>query len=113
MSTPVLELRDVRKSYPGGVQALRGVSLAIARGELAAIVGPSGSGKSTLLHMMGTLDRPTSGAVAVEGREVSTAGDDELAGVRARRLAGVAASLRPTLGLHLGQCQKRPEEPRS
>ncbi|HZO07500.1 MAG TPA: ABC transporter ATP-binding protein, partial [Solirubrobacterales bacterium] len=86
---PVLELRDVRKSYPGGVEALRGVSLAIGAGELTAIVGPSGSGKSTLLHMMGTLDRPTSGSVAVEGREVSAASDDELAGVRATRIGFV------------------------
>ena len=89
MSAPVLELRDVRKSYPGGVEALRGVSLAIGAGELTAIVGPSGSGKSTLLHMMGTLDRPTSGSVAVEGREVSAASDDELAGVRATRIGFV------------------------
>ena len=63
---PVLELRDVRKAYPGGVEALRGVSLRIDRGELTAIVGPSGSGKSTLLHLMGTLDRPSSGRIAVD-----------------------------------------------
>jgi putative ABC transport system ATP-binding protein len=86
---PVLELRDVRKTYPGGVEALRGVSLRVERGELIAIVGPSGSGKSTLLHLMGTLDRPSSGTIAVEGRDVSTAGDDELAGVRARRIGFV------------------------
>jgi putative ABC transport system ATP-binding protein len=86
---PVLELEDVRKSYPGGVEALRGVSLTIERGELTAIVGPSGSGKSTLLHLMGTLDRPTSGRVAIEGRDVSRAGDDELAGLRATRIGFV------------------------
>jgi putative ABC transport system ATP-binding protein len=86
---PVLELRDVRKSYPGGVEALRGVSLAIGRGELAAIVGPSGSGKSTLLHLMGTLDRPSGGTVAIEGRDLSQAGDDELAGLRATRIGFV------------------------
>ena len=86
---PVVELRDVRKTYPGGVEALRGVSLRIERGELIAIVGPSGSGKSTLLHLMGTLDRPTSGTIAVEGRDVSSAGDDELAGVRAKRIGFV------------------------
>jgi putative ABC transport system ATP-binding protein len=86
---PVLELCDVRKTYPGGVEALRGVSLSVARGELTAIVGPSGSGKSTLLHLMGTLDRPSSGAIAVEGREVSTASDDELAGIRANRIGFV------------------------
>ena len=88
-ATPVLELRDVRKSYPGGVEALRGVSLAIERGELTAIVGPSGSGKSTLLHLMGTLDRPSSGSVAIEGRELSDASDDELAGMRATRIGFV------------------------
>jgi putative ABC transport system ATP-binding protein len=86
---PVIELRDVRKTYPGGVEALRGVSLSIEPGELTAIVGPSGSGKSTLLHLMGTLDRPTSGTIAVEGRDVSAAGDDELSGVRARRIGFV------------------------
>ena len=86
---PVLELSEVRKEYPGGVKALRGISLTIAAGELTAIVGPSGSGKSTLLHLMGTLDRPTSGRIAVEGRDVSAASDDELAGVRATRIGFV------------------------
>ncbi len=86
---PVLELRDVRKSYPGGVEALRGVSLSLGRGELTAIVGPSGSGKSTLLHLMGTLDRPTAGSVAIEGRDLSRASDDELAGLRATRIGFV------------------------
>jgi putative ABC transport system ATP-binding protein len=86
---PVLELRDVRKSYAGGVEALRGVSLSIARGELTAIVGPSGSGKSTLLHVMGTLDRPSEGSVAIEGRDLSRARDDELAGLRATRIGFV------------------------
>jgi putative ABC transport system ATP-binding protein len=89
---PVLELRDVRKSYPGGVEALRGVSLTVGRGELTAIVGPSGSGKSTLLHVMGTLDRPTAGSVAIEGRNLASAGDDELAGLRATRLGFVFQS---------------------
>jgi len=87
--SPVLEMRDVRKTYPGGVEALRGVSLSVARGELTAIVGPSGSGKSTLLHLMGTLDRPTAGSVAIEGRDLSQASDDELAGLRATRIGFV------------------------
>jgi putative ABC transport system ATP-binding protein len=86
---PVLELRDVRKSYPGGVEALRGVSLSVGRGELAAIVGPSGSGKSTVLHVIGTLDRPSAGSVAIEGRDLAGASDDELAGLRATRLGFV------------------------
>jgi putative ABC transport system ATP-binding protein len=90
MSEPtVLELRDVRKSYPGGVEALRGVSLSIGCGELTAIVGPSGSGKSTLLHVMGTLDRPSGGSVAVEGCDLSRASDDELSGLRATRIGFV------------------------
>jgi putative ABC transport system ATP-binding protein len=88
-TAPVLELVDVRKVYPGGVQALRGVSLRIERGEPTAIVGPSGSGKSTLLHIMGTLDRPSGGTVSIEGRDVTRAGDDELAGLRATRIGFV------------------------
>jgi putative ABC transport system ATP-binding protein len=91
-SAPVLELRDVRKAYPGGVEALRGVSLEVERGELTAIVGPSGSGKSTLLHVMGTLDRPSRGSVAIEGRDLSEASDDELAGLRATRIGFVFQS---------------------
>jgi putative ABC transport system ATP-binding protein len=89
---PVLELLDVRKTYPGGVEALRGVSLRIGRGELTAIVGPSGSGKSTLLHLMGTLDRPTSGTISLDGRDLSRASDDELAGLRATRIGFVFQS---------------------
>jgi putative ABC transport system ATP-binding protein len=89
---PLLELRDVRKSYPGGVEALRGVSLQIERGELTAIVGPSGSGKSTLLHLMGTLDRPSAGTISLEGRDLAEASDDELAGLRARRIGFVFQS---------------------
>ncbi|MDQ2629742.1 MAG: ABC transporter ATP-binding protein [Actinomycetota bacterium] len=89
---PVLELRDVRKRYPGGIEALRGVSLTIGRGELAAVVGPSGSGKSTLLHLMGTLDRPSGGTIRVEGVDLSTASDDELAGIRASRIGFVFQS---------------------
>ena len=95
---PVLELRDVRKTYPGGVEALRGVSLSVGRGELTAIVGPSGSGKSTLLHLMGTLDRPSGGSVAIEGRDLSGPRDDELAGLRATRIGFVFQQLLPARG---------------
>jgi putative ABC transport system ATP-binding protein len=84
-----LRLRGVVKEYPGGVHALRGVDLAIADGELAAIVGPSGSGKTTLLQIMSTLDRPTSGDVYFDGRDVSGARDDELAALRAHRIGFV------------------------
>jgi putative ABC transport system ATP-binding protein len=85
----VLALEDVRKEYPGGVEALRGVSLRVQSGELLAVVGPSGSGKSTLLHIMGTLERPTSGSLAVAGHDVDGLGDRSLAGLRARHIGFV------------------------
>jgi putative ABC transport system ATP-binding protein len=85
----VVELIDVRKTYPGPVEVLHGVDLLIEAGELVAIVGPSGSGKSTLLHLMGTLDRPTSGRVLIDGVDVSTLRDRALSGLRARRLGFV------------------------
>ncbi|BCB76080.1 ABC transporter ATP-binding protein [Phytohabitans flavus] len=89
MSEHVLELADVTKTYPGGVAAVRGVSLAVSRGEMAAIVGPSGSGKSTMLHLIGTLDRPTTGTVRVDGFDVSRLSDRELSALRATRIGFV------------------------
>jgi putative ABC transport system ATP-binding protein len=91
VSAPVLDLRAVTKRYPAEppVDALRGVSLRIREGELVAIVGQSGSGKTTLLHVMGTLERPTSGSVRVAGQEVSDMGDRQLSGLRAWRLGFV------------------------
>ena len=88
---PVLELVDVVKEYPGDppVRALAGVDLRIDTGELVAIVGPSGSGKSTLLHVMGTLERPTGGAVRIAGANTSTMSDTQLSGLRARQLGFV------------------------
>jgi putative ABC transport system ATP-binding protein len=88
---PVLELGQVTKVYPGSppVRALHQVSLAVTAGELAAIVGPSGSGKSTLLHLMGTLDKPTSGTVRVTGLDVARMADRELAALRASRIGFV------------------------
>ena len=80
----VLALEEVVKEYPGGVRALDGVTLSVQPGELMAIVGPSGSGKSTLLHIMGTLDRPSAGRVAVAGHDVARLDDRALAGLRAR-----------------------------
>ena len=90
-STPVLELSGVMKEYPGDppVVALAGVDLRIDQGELVAIVGPSGSGKSTLLHVMGTLERPSRGAVHIAGDDTSTMSDTQLSGMRARRLGFV------------------------
>jgi len=88
---PVLELVRVSKVYPGPppVRALDQVSLAVAAGELIAIAGPSGSGKSTLLHLMGTLDRPTSGSVRITGLDVAGMTDRELARLRASRIGFV------------------------
>jgi putative ABC transport system ATP-binding protein len=90
-ATPVLELVDVVKQYPGHppVEVLRGVSLEIGAGELVAIAGPSGSGKSTLLHIIGTLDRPTSGTVRVTGHDVTGLSDRQVSGLRARRIGFV------------------------
>ena len=85
----VMALTDVTKRYTGGVHALRGVSLTIEAGELLAVVGPSGSGKSTLLHVMGTLDRPTSGRVVIDGVDVGEATDAVLAGLRSRAIGFV------------------------
>jgi putative ABC transport system ATP-binding protein len=85
----VLEIRDLAKRYPGGVDALRGVALTVEEGELLAMVGPSGSGKSTLLHIMGTLDRPTEGEVRVVGQDVAALSDRRLAALRARHVGFV------------------------
>jgi putative ABC transport system ATP-binding protein len=85
---PVLELRDVRKSY-GDLEVLHGIDLTVEAGEFAVIVGPSGSGKSTLTHLMGTLDRPTSGSVLVTGRDIAGLSDAELAAVRAYQIGFV------------------------
>ncbi len=79
----VVQLDGVTKRYPGGVTALDEVSLEIAQGELVGIVGPSGSGKSTMLHLMGTLDRPSSGTVRIAGHEVGRLSDRQLAALRA------------------------------
>jgi putative ABC transport system ATP-binding protein len=88
---PVLEVDQVTKIYPSEppVTALREVSFTVGRGELVGIVGPSGSGKTTLLHLMGTLDRPTSGSVRVTGLDVERLSDRQLAALRATRIGFV------------------------
>ena len=89
MNDPVLELSGVVKEYPGPVHALRGVDLAIGEGELVAVMGPSGSGKSTLLHVMGTLERPTEGVVAIAGNDTAELSDAEVSGLRAQTIGFV------------------------
>lgn len=94
MPSPLLELIEVTKRFgaaedPAAIPVLRGVSLRMERGESLAVVGPSGSGKSTLLHIMGTLDRPTSGRVLLEGTDLASLPEEELAAVRNRRIGFV------------------------
>jgi putative ABC transport system ATP-binding protein len=84
----VISLDDVTKVY-ADVVALGGVSLRVDRGELVAIVGPSGSGKSTMLNVLGTLDRPSSGRVAVDGHDVSRLSDAQLSALRASTIGFV------------------------
>ena len=87
----VMRLAGVSKTYDGSppLEVLRGVNLAVRRGELLAIVGPSGSGKSTLLHIIGTLDSPTTGTVEIAGTDTSTLSDGRLSGLRARSIGFV------------------------
>jgi ABC-type lipoprotein export system ATPase subunit len=97
--TRIVELANVTKVYPGEVAALRGVDLTIHRGEMTAIVGPSGSGKSTLLHLIGTLDRPSSGTVEIAGYDVAALSDRELSALRARHLGFVFQSFHLAVGV--------------
>ncbi|HEY7047974.1 MAG TPA: ABC transporter ATP-binding protein [Jatrophihabitantaceae bacterium] len=87
----VIEVEFVTKTYPSRppVTALRGVSFAVRAGELVAIVGPSGSGKTTLLHLLGTLDRPSSGRVRITGLDVAQLPDRRLSTLRATRIGFV------------------------
>ena len=88
----ILETKDLRKVYGSGdteVRALDGVDLTVEKGEFVAVVGTSGSGKSTLLHMLGGLDRPTSGTVTVDGKELSGLKDEELTIFRRRKIGFV------------------------
>ena len=101
----ILQTTDLKKYYGSGgtmIRALDGVNLSVEDGEFAAIVGTSGSGKSTLLHMLGGLDRPTSGKVFVEGKDIFSLGDDELTIFRRRKIGFVFQSynLVPVLNVY-------------
>ncbi|MEV0730682.1 ABC transporter ATP-binding protein [Polymorphospora sp. NPDC050346] len=85
----MVRLDAVTKAYPGGVTALDGVSLRIEPGELVAVTGPSGSGKSTMLNLIGTLDRPSSGTVHIDGYDVARLADRKLSALRATRIGFV------------------------
>ena len=105
MSMDILKTKDLKKYYGSGdnvVKALDGIDLTVAEGEFAAIVGTSGSGKSTLLHMLGGLDRPTSGSVTVDGHDIFSLRDDELTIFRRRNIGFVFQSynLIPTLSVY-------------
>jgi len=95
--TPLLQLKNISREFPsaeGGVplRVLRGLSMEVARGESIAVVGPSGCGKSTLLNLIGTLDQPTDGAIAFDGRDLIALNDDELALLRNREMGFIFQS---------------------
>lgn len=91
----MIEVQNLTKTYSNGdieFTALRGVSFNIADGEFVAIMGPSGSGKSTLMHILGALDTPTSGTYLLDGKDVSTLSDNELAAIRKEKIGFVFQS---------------------
>jgi len=97
--TAVVRFEEVSKTYPGGVAAVRDVSLRIERGELVAVVGPSGSGKSSMLHLMGSLDRPSAGRVLVDGHDVAGLSDREVSALRATRIGFVFQQFHLAVGV--------------
>lgn len=120
----LIDIRDITKVYEMGqekVHALSGVTLGVERGEYVAIMGPSGSGKSTLMNLIGCLDTPTSGSYTLNGREVATMSDDELAAIRNQEIGFVFQTfnlLPRTNAIHqvelpLVYCTPRTPKPRS
>jgi lipoprotein-releasing system ATP-binding protein len=93
MTSPILQVDNVFKKYPTGkneaLEVLRGLSLTVREGEVVAITGASGAGKSTLLHILGGLDRPTSGSVLIDGQDMFSRSDNELAGFRNKNMGFV------------------------
>ena len=119
--TAIVEARNLVKTYVTGdteTNALRGVSLAVEKGEFVAIMGPSGSGKSTLINLLGLLDTPTSGVYLIDGVDVSTLADDELAEARSREIGFVfqsfnllsRATVRRNVGLPLIYSELSPSQ---
>ena len=95
MSDPVIIAENLVKTYQMGdveVNALRGLTISIDRGEVVAIVGPSGSGKSTLMNILGCLDRPNSGSYMLDGESVAGLNDDQLANIRNRKVGFIFQS---------------------
>ena len=92
MATPIIEITNITRDFPLGtevIKVLKGIDLVIQKGEYVALMGPSGSGKSTLMNLLGCLDTPTSGSYVLNGKNVSTMVDDELAGIRNKEIGFV------------------------
>jgi putative ABC transport system ATP-binding protein len=100
---PLVVLADVTREYPGGVRAVAGVTLTIDCGEAVAIVGRSGSGKSSLLNIIGTLDRPSSGRVAIDGYDIASLTDRQLSALRARTIGFVFQQFHLTPGVPISE----------
>ncbi len=98
-SSAVVEFDAVSKTYPGGVAAVRDVTLRIGRGELVGVVGPSGSGKSSMLNLMGSLDRPSAGRVLIDGYDVAELSDREVSALRATRIGFVFQQFHLAVGV--------------
>ncbi|GIH09854.1 peptide ABC transporter ATP-binding protein [Rhizocola hellebori] len=97
----MIRLQEVTKVYPGDVRALDGVSVEIEAGELVSIAGPSGSGKSTMLHVIGALDRPSTGSVEIAGYDLAVLSDRQLSALRGSRIGFVFQQFHLAPGLSM------------